>query len=101
MAKGKDHAEAVKVVCTNKKARRDYHIEETVEAGLVLWGNEVKSLRESKANMGDAYAHFERGRSVALRPPYFALQPQPHGGAGSAARAQAPPPRARRSASSP
>jgi len=52
MAKGKDHAEAVKVVCSNKKARRDYHIEETVEAGLVLWGNEVKSLRESKANMG-------------------------------------------------
>lgn len=61
MAKRGESAEAVKVVCTNKKARRDYHIEETVEAGLVLWGNEVKSLREGKANIGDAYAQFEKG----------------------------------------
>ena len=57
-SKGKD---GVKAVCTNKKARRDYHIEDTIEAGLVLWGNEVKSLREGRANLGDAYAGFSNG----------------------------------------
>jgi len=54
---------AIKVVCTNKKARRDYHIEETVEAGLVLLGNEVKSLRASLANLTDAYARIEDGEA--------------------------------------
>jgi SsrA-binding protein len=76
MAKGKDHAEAFKVVCNNKKARRDYHIEETVEAGLVLWGNEVKSLREGKANLGDAYAQFEGGEVWLLD---FHISPYSHG----------------------
>ena len=52
-----------KTVCTNKKARRDYHIEERVEAGLVLWGNEVKSLREGRANLTDAYAQFREGEA--------------------------------------
>ena len=42
MAKG--DTEGVKIVCTNKKARRDYHIEDKIEAGLVLMGSEVKSL---------------------------------------------------------
>jgi SsrA-binding protein len=51
--------EGIKVVCTNKKARRDYHIEETIEAGIVLRGNEVKSLRASQANLTDAYARIE------------------------------------------
>ncbi|GAB4278311.1 MAG: SsrA-binding protein SmpB [Deferrisomatales bacterium] len=53
--------EGVKVACTNKKARRDYHIEETLEAGLVLRGSEVKSLREGKANLTDAYASVRDG----------------------------------------
>lgn len=52
-------AEGVKVVCTNKKARRDYHIEETIEAGMVLRGNEVKSLRAGHANLADAYARID------------------------------------------
>jgi SsrA-binding protein len=52
--------QGVKIACTNKKARRDYLIEETVEAGIVLWGNEVKSLRDGRANLTDAYAHFVR-----------------------------------------
>ena len=51
----------IKMACTNKKARRDYQIEETVEAGLVLWGNEVKSLREGRASLTDAYARFKEG----------------------------------------
>ena len=54
-------SEGVLVACTNKKARRDYHIEETLEAGIVLRGSEVKSLRDGKANLTDAYAWEEKG----------------------------------------
>jgi SsrA-binding protein len=55
--------DGVKVVCTNKKARRDYHIEENLEAGIVLMGSEVKSLREGRANLTDAYAWIEGGEA--------------------------------------
>ena len=48
-----------KVVATNRKARYDYHIEDTVEAGLVLTGTEVKSLRAGRASLGDAYGSIE------------------------------------------
>jgi SsrA-binding protein len=40
----------MKVVCQNRKAYHDYHIEETYEAGIVLTGTEVKSLREGKSS---------------------------------------------------
>ena len=53
--------EDVKVIVSNRKARHLYHIMETVEAGLVLTGTEVKSLRDRKASMGDAYAVVEAG----------------------------------------
>ncbi len=46
----------VKIVARNKRARHDYHIMETWEAGIVLTGTEVKSLRDGKANLTDAYA---------------------------------------------
>lgn len=49
------------MVATNKQARRNYEISETFEAGIVLRGSEVKSLRESKVQISDAYARFERG----------------------------------------
>ena len=52
---------AVKMVATNKQARRNYEISETFEAGLVLRGSEVKSLRESKVQISEAYARFEQG----------------------------------------
>ncbi len=52
---------AVKMVATNRQARRNYEIAETFEAGLVLRGSEVKSLRESKVQISDAYARFDRG----------------------------------------
>jgi SsrA-binding protein len=45
-----------KLITSNKKARRDYHILETFEAGLVLVGTEVKSLRDGKASLAEAYA---------------------------------------------
>jgi SsrA-binding protein len=50
----------IKIICQNKKARHDYFIEETLEAGLVLKGPEVKSCREGKANLVDSYVTVER-----------------------------------------
>ena len=44
-----------KIVCTNRKARYLYEIEEIYEAGIALTGSEVKSLRAGKATLGDAY----------------------------------------------
>ena len=46
----------IKVVCQNKKAYHDYFIDETMEAGIVLVGTEVKSLRLGMANLKDSYA---------------------------------------------
>jgi SsrA-binding protein len=51
------------VVTVNRKARHDYEILETYEAGLVLTGSEVKSLRAGRANLKDAYARIERGEA--------------------------------------
>lgn len=48
-------------VIENRKARHNYHIEETFEAGLALVGTEVKSLREGKGNLQDAYAEVRDG----------------------------------------
>jgi SsrA-binding protein len=50
-----------KTLCANRKARHDYHIEETFEAGIVLLGCEVKSIRQGRANLRDGYAAVERG----------------------------------------
>jgi len=48
-----------KLICTNKKARRDYAIDETYEAGMVLMGTEVKALRQGKAHLKDSYARIK------------------------------------------
>lgn len=45
----------MKVVCQNRKAYHDYHIEETIEAGMALLGTEVKALKEGKVNLKDSY----------------------------------------------
>ena len=50
-----------KVVCQNRKARHEYFIEETFEAGMVLEGPEVKSLRDGRANLVDSYAKVKKG----------------------------------------
>ncbi|CAG7845265.1 SsrA-binding protein [Pseudoclavibacter triregionum] len=50
-----------KVVATNRKARHDYTIEDTIEAGIVLSGTEVKSLRQGRASLVDGYAYIDRG----------------------------------------
>lgn len=52
---------ARKFVATNRKARHDYHIEETLEAGISLQGTEVKSMRAGKINLRDSYARAEGG----------------------------------------
>src|SRR3954469_18061179 len=52
-----------KVLLRNKKAQHDYFIETTMEAGVVLQGSEVKSLREAKAVMSDAYATVKNGEA--------------------------------------
>ncbi|MFQ5717555.1 MAG: SsrA-binding protein SmpB [Nitrospinales bacterium] len=56
----------IKIICQNKKARHDYFIEESFEAGLVLRGTEVKSLREGKASLVDSYADIERGEAYLM-----------------------------------
>lgn len=53
-------------VARNKRARHDYHILETWEAGVVLSGTEVKSLRQGKANLTDAYATVRDGEVFLL-----------------------------------
>lgn len=52
-----------KMIAQNKKARHDYHIEDTWEAGLVLMGTEVKSLREGRASLVDGFVDVERGEA--------------------------------------
>lgn len=51
----------IKIIAKNKKARHDYFIEETYEAGIVLVGTEVKSIRQGKVNIKDGYARVENG----------------------------------------
>jgi SsrA-binding protein len=53
-------------ICENRKARHDYFIEERVEAGMVLSGAEVKSLRDGRANLKDSYARISRNGEVYL-----------------------------------
>ena len=50
-----------KIIAENRKARHNYFIEDTFEAGMVLRGTEVKSLREGRANLKDAYARIKNG----------------------------------------
>lgn len=53
-----------KVVATNRKAFHDYAIQEKLEAGIVLKGTEVKSLREGRVNLRDSYASVDHGEVV-------------------------------------
>ena len=54
----------MKTIVVNRKARHDYQIVETIEAGIALLGNEVKSLREGRANLRDCYAVVEDGEVI-------------------------------------
>jgi SsrA-binding protein len=54
----------MKIIVQNKKARHEFAILETFEAGIALKGTEVKSLREGKANLRDSYASIEQGEVI-------------------------------------
>ena len=63
--KGQVSKEFIKVVATNRKARHDYLIEDSFEAGIVLTGSEIKSVRAGQVNLRDSYAAF-RGDELWL-----------------------------------
>jgi SsrA-binding protein len=63
-----------RTIATNRRATHDYHIEERFEAGVALQGSEVKSLREGKASLQDAYALVRNGEAFLVGvhiPPYL------------------------------
>ena len=68
--------DGTKLIAQNKKARHNYLIEETLEAGLVLAGTEVKSCREGKVNLADAYASVRDGEAWLLQ---CHISPYSHG----------------------
>jgi len=53
--------EGIKVIAENRKAFHDYFIEEQVEAGIILTGTEIKSIRNGRINLKDSYAKVENG----------------------------------------
>lgn len=56
--------DGIKIVAENRKARHDYFIEDSLEAGISLVGSEVKSLRQGKCNVRDGYAKIENGEAL-------------------------------------
>lgn len=61
-------------IAQNRKARHDYAIEEQIEAGLVLQGWEIKSLRQGRAQIGDSYVVFKKGEAFLLNAVITPLQ---------------------------
>jgi SsrA-binding protein len=61
-----DQDNQLKVIARNRKARFEYEIIDTFEAGMVLLGTEVKALRNGKASLGDAFAEIRRGEVFLL-----------------------------------
>ena len=68
--------EGEKVVATNRKARHEYHIGERFEAGVALQGTEVKSIRDGKINLQDAYCMIEHGEVTLMN---CHISPYTHG----------------------
>ncbi len=69
-------SEGIKIITSNRRARRNYHISDTLEAGLVLHGTEAKALREGRANLQDAYCKVENGEVFLLN---THISPYSHG----------------------
>ncbi|MCX7822571.1 MAG: SsrA-binding protein SmpB [Syntrophobacterales bacterium] len=74
---GSKQQEGIKIVCQNRKAFHDFDIVETIEAGIVLLGTEVKSLREGRANLKDSYAKVKKGEIFLYG---MHISPYSHGG---------------------
>ena len=66
MATKKSGAPEEQTICVNRQARHNYFIDETCEAGLMLLGSEVKSLRDGKANLVDSYAQIRKGEAFLV-----------------------------------
>jgi SsrA-binding protein len=66
MASKKPSAPGEQIICVNRQARHNYFIDEVYEAGLVLVGSEVKSLRDGKANLVDSYARIQKGEAFLV-----------------------------------
>jgi len=62
----KDTEEAQLLIADNRKARFDYHLLDTFEAGLALTGTEVKAMREGRANLRDSFCRMERGEAYLM-----------------------------------
>ena len=71
-----------RVVCTNRRARHDYQLIDTLEAGLVLRGSEVKALREGRGNLVDAYVRIRDGKATLVG---FDIMPYSHDTSSEAA----------------
>ena len=63
MAKAEGAKPGIKIIAENRRARAEFFIEETYEAGLVLTGTEVKSLREGRANLKEAFGEVREGEA--------------------------------------
>ncbi len=66
MASGQASTGGKKIVADNRRARHEYHILETYEAGIALVGTEVKSLRQGSCTIADAYVRIEHGNAVII-----------------------------------
>lgn len=69
--------EGVKQIATNRRARHEYYIEESLEAGMVLTGSEVKSIREGNINIQEAFCRIEHGEMKLFN---CHIAPYSHGG---------------------
>jgi SsrA-binding protein len=58
--------EGIKIIALNKKASYDYFLFDTYEAGLVLEGSEIKSIREGRVNLKDSYVHIKNGEAFII-----------------------------------
>jgi SsrA-binding protein len=72
----KTMSDNIKIIARNRRARHDYHIEKEVEAGIVLQGTEVKSLRAGKANLQEAFCSVVNGEMMLLN---CHISPYSHG----------------------
>jgi SsrA-binding protein len=69
MAKQKEksaHASGPRTVATNRKARHEYHIEETYEAGIALTGTEIKSVRAGRISLGEGFVYIRGGEAILM-----------------------------------
>ncbi len=58
---GREHPDNITVIATNKKAKFEYHFHAEFEAGIILRGTEIKSIRKGMVNLNDAYCYFQDG----------------------------------------